>query len=102
MNRAVSGMLAVEESGRPLTGLRVVAARLVAGELELLGVALSGDYGRFRVEYPPLCEPADLVLLVFSEEGKLMFTGPVHRAIDGAELSVQVSIPQSVLALDLH
>ncbi|HYF94954.1 MAG TPA: hypothetical protein VD969_22290 [Symbiobacteriaceae bacterium] len=105
MNRAVSGTLTVRESGRPLAGLQVVAARLTGGdevELELLGGAISGDLGRFRVAYEPLDGPSDLLLFVYSPTGRLVYTEPLHRAIAGAELRLHVEIPRRNLICDLH
>lgn len=102
MNRAVSGTLTVRESGRPLAGLQVVAARLADDDVELLGGTISGDYGRFRVTYPPLAEPADLILFVYTPTGRLVYTEPVHRSISGAELRLHVEIPRRELVADLH
>jgi hypothetical protein len=102
MNRAVSGMLCVQESGRPLPGFQVVAVRLSQGSLEPLGVSVSGDLGRFRIQYEPLPEPADLTLLVYAEGGRLVYTEPVHRAIAGAELRLHVEVPYRALTAGLH
>ncbi|HWI63894.1 MAG TPA: hypothetical protein VNT75_18830 [Symbiobacteriaceae bacterium] len=102
MNRAVSGTLSVRESGKPLAGLQVVAARLAGEEAELLGAAMSGDLGRFRVTYEPLPEPADIMLLVYSPTGRLVYTEPLHRCISGAELRLHVEIPRRDLIADLH
>lgn len=102
MNRAVSGTLTVQETGRPLPGLRVVAARLMPGGVELLGATISGDYGRFRIAYEPLIGAADLTLLVFAANGQLLYREPVHRAITGAELNLRVAVPTSHLLIDLH
>lgn len=102
MNRAMSGTLAIRETGRPLAGLQVVAARLVDGQVDVLGTAFSGDYGRFRILYEPLPAPADLTLFVFSPTGRLIFTEPVHRCIAGAELRLQVEIDRKQLLSDLH
>jgi hypothetical protein len=103
MNRAVSGTLTVRESGRPLAGLQVVAARLLDGDhVELLGGTISGDLGRFRVTYAPLVEAADLTLFVYTPTGRLIYTEPVHRAIGGAELRLHVEIPRLDLIHDLH
>lgn len=103
MNRAVSGMLTVRESGRPLAGLQVVAARLTGDEdMEMLGGAISGDLGRFRVTYEPLAEPADLLLFVYTPTGRLVYTEPLHRSIGGAELRLHVEIPRRALIHDLH
>lgn len=102
MNRALSGTLAIQETGRPLVGMQVVAARLVPEGVEPLGTALSRDMGRFRVAYAPLEEPADLLLFVYSPTGRLLYTEPVHRAIYGAELRLRVEIPAASLTRDLH
>lgn len=102
MNRAVSGTLTVRESGRPLAGLQVVAARLLDDDVELLGGTISGDLGRFRVTYAPLAEPADLTLFIYTPEGRLIYTEPVHRAIGGAELRLHVEIPRLDLLHELH
>jgi hypothetical protein len=102
LNRAVSGTLTVRESGRPLTGLQVVAARLLDDDVELLGGTISGDLGRFRVTYAPLADPADLTLFIYTPTGRLIYTEPVHRAIGGAELRLHVEIPRLSLIHDLH
>ncbi|HEY3364119.1 MAG TPA: hypothetical protein VGK74_03555 [Symbiobacteriaceae bacterium] len=97
MNRAVSGILAEAESGRPISGMRVLVARIAPVGLEFLGAAISGDYGRFRITYVPLAIPADLTLLVCSPAGRLLYTEPVHRSISGAELVIQVEVPRARL-----
>lgn len=102
MNRAVSGTLTVRESGRPLTGMQVVAARLTRDDVELLSGAISGDLGRFRVTYEPFAEPVDLLLFIYTPTGRLVFTEPVHRSIAGAELRLHVEIPRGALIHDLH
>lgn len=102
MNRAVSGTLSVLETGRPLVGLQVVAARLLGDEVEVLGTGFSGRLGRFRVQYDPVWEPADLTLFVFTPCGRLVFQEPVHRAIGGAELQLQVEVPRRLITADLH
>ncbi|HYG57118.1 MAG TPA: hypothetical protein VD902_03520 [Symbiobacteriaceae bacterium] len=102
MNRALSGTVAIQETGRPLPGLQVVAARLVPGGVEPLGTTLSREMGRFRVTYEPLPEPADLFLYVYSPTGRLIYTEPIHRAICGAELRLRVEIPAALLSRDLH
>lgn len=102
MNRAVSGTLSVRESGRPLGGLQVVAARLAADGLEVLGETISGDLGRFRVTYEPLLEPADLQVLIYRTDGRLLFAEPIHRAIAGAELRLQIEVPDTALRSGMH
>lgn len=102
MNRAVSGTLTVRETGKPLAGLQVVAARLLEADAELLGSAISGDLGRFRVTYEPLLDPADILLLVYTPTGRLVYTEPLHRSICGAELRLHVEIPRRALIHDLH
>lgn len=93
MNRAVSGTLSVLGSGRPLVGMYVVAARVVQGDVQVLGWCESGDMGRFHVAYDTLEGPADLFVLVVSPTGDLLFTEPVHRCIEGTELRLQVEVP---------
>jgi hypothetical protein len=102
MNRAVSGTLTVQESGRPLPGMQVVAARLVPGGVELLGACISGDMGRFFISYEPLPEPADLFLLVYSPDGRQVYTESMHRCITGAELRLAVQVPRTALVADMH
>lgn len=102
MNRAVSGTLTEQESGRPIPGLRVVAVRIDGSGMQVLGGTVSGDFGRFRIAYTPLAGPVDLSLLVISPDGRLLFTEPVHRAISGAELRLEVGVPRSRLRSDLH
>lgn len=102
MNRAISGTLSVAETGRPLAGMQVVAAREVPGGAELIGASVSGDMGRFRVTYEPLAEPADLFLLIYSPEGRLIYTEPVHRCITGAELRLTVQVPRQALTRSMH
>lgn len=94
MNRAVSGVLKVHESDRPLGGLLVVAARVTPRGPEVLGYTVSGDYGRFRIDYQRLEGPADIALFVFSPDWHLLYTEPVHRQIEGAELQLQLAIPR--------
>jgi hypothetical protein len=98
MNRAVSGTLAVAETGRPLPGMRVLVARLIAGGHQVLGLSDSEDWGRFKVTYEPLAEPADLVVLIYTPDGALVYTEPAHRAITGAELRLDVAIPAAAVA----
>ena len=102
MNRALSGTLAIQETGRPLVGMQIVAARLGPEGAEPLGTALSRDLGRFRVAYDPLDGPADLLLFVYTPTGRLVYTEPVHRAIFGAELRLRVEIPAACFSRDLH
>ena len=94
MNRAVSGVLMVQESDRPLTGLLVVAAQITRRGPEVLGYTVSGDYGRFRINYQRIAGPADITLFIFSPEWHLLYTESVHRQIEGAELQVKVAIPR--------
>jgi len=98
----MSGTLAVRESGRPLPGMLVVAAKVAADGYEVLGETVSGHMGRFRVAYAPLPEPANLTLFVFTPEGRLLMMEPVHLAIFGAELRLQVEVPWQELAQDYH
>lgn len=102
MNRAISGYVTVSGSGRPMAGVQVVAARLQDRQAEVMGTAVSGDLGRFRVTYAPIAGPADLTVFIFSPEGRLLFTEPVHRQISGAELSIRVEVPRTALAEALH
>lgn len=102
MNRAISGVLTVQESGRPATGLRVVAAKIEDDELELLGDTTSGPGGRFRIDYPLMLAPVDLTIMVFSAGGNLVYREPVHRGISGAELQIRVSIPLNQIAVTLN
>ncbi len=92
MNRAISGTLAVRETGRPLAGFVVVAVRLAPGGPVVLGISQSGVHGRFRVEYPTLDAPADLTVALFAQNGEWIFTEPVHRRIDGAELQIRLQV----------
>lgn len=93
MNRAVSGVLYTRSTGRPIVGARLVAARLEKNAIMILGIGLSGDYGRFRIVYPELRKPADLTLFIFSASGDLIYREPVHRAVSGAELALHIEIP---------
>ncbi len=102
MNRAISGFVSVSGSGRPLQGVRVVAARVEGGRAEILGESMSGDFGRFRVTYDPVPGPADLTVLIFSPEGRLIFTEPIHRLVCGAELCIRVEVPRTFDADPLH
>lgn len=102
MNRAISGFVTVSGSGRPVQGVRVVAARVAAGEAEILGMTVSGDYGRFRVTYEPVPGPVDLTVLIFSPEGRLIFTEPIHRHVCGAELAIRVEVPRMALCDPFH
>lgn len=102
MNRAISGWVAVLENGRPLQGLTVMAGRLLPDGVQPLGWTLSGAEGRFRIQYPPLSEPADLVLYLFEEDGSLLYVEPPHRLIAGAELNLRVEVPLARLADGLH
>lgn len=102
MNRAISGYVTVSGSGQPLPGMQVVAARLHGEQAEVLGAAVSGDLGRFRVLYAPVDGPADLTVLIFSSEGRLLFTEPLHRQISGAELCIRVEVPRSALSEQMH
>lgn len=102
MNRAISGRLLVTGTGRPLPGMQVVVIRLFFGAAEVLGLCTAGDMGRFRVTYPPLDGPADLTLLVYSPEGRHLFTEPIHRSVLGAELRLEVEIPGEAIRYRLH
>lgn len=97
MNRAISGTVTIQESGRPVPGLIVVAAQVQPWGQDPLGAALSGDFGRFRITYPRLCYPADLTLLLFTPSGRPVFTGARHRQVSGAELRVTVEIPDEAV-----
>ncbi len=92
MNRAISGRLVEQGTGRPLCGHLVVAGRVLGNRILLLGRERSGPEGRFRVEYPPLSEPPDLTLLVLDPEGALLYIEPPHRSIPGAELHLVVEV----------
>lgn len=102
MNRAISGVITVEETGRPLSGMRVVAASVSGNRAEVLGVSLSGDYGRFRVTYSPVIGPVDLTVFIFSPESRLVFTEPLHRQITGAELHIRVEVSRTALCEAMH
>jgi hypothetical protein len=102
MNRAVAGRLVEQETGRPLVGFQVLVAEVEPGGLQPLGVGVSGDLGRFRVNYPLCHGPVDLTLLVFSPAGRHLFTEPIHRAISGAELQLTVEVPRASLAREHH
>jgi len=92
VNRAISGQLVMQATGRPLFGHSVLAGRLLGDRILLLGQGKSGPEGRFRIEYAPLLEPPDLTVLVFDPAGRLLFIEPPHRCIQGAELQLVVEV----------
>ena len=102
MNRAVSGTVVVLETGQPLRGLIVTVSRLCSGGADLLGWAVTGDGGRFRMEYPRLCAPPDLTISLFRPDGQLLYLEPPHRSIAGAELEVRVEVPLACLRPIVH
>ena len=102
MNRAVFGTVAERESGRPVMGIVIIAAKVISEGLEVLGGAVSGDWGHFRITYSPVAVPVDLTLLLFSDAGRLLFREPVHRGIAGAELSLRVEVPLARLRPEMN
>jgi hypothetical protein len=102
MNRAFSGKVITAGSDRPLPGLLVAVLRLCHADIQVIGAGLTYDFGRFRVTYPPLGEPADLFLMIFSPDGRHLFTEPVHWQVSGSELQVRVEVPKTALNQTLH
>jgi hypothetical protein len=102
VNRAVSGTVVVEETGQPLTGLTIVVGRLRPGGIEPLGWTVSGDLGRFRIDYPPLGDHPDLLLWLYGADGRFLYAEPPHRSVSGAELNLRVEVPAASLREGLH
>ncbi|MFZ5814118.1 MAG: hypothetical protein ACOY93_02270 [Bacillota bacterium] len=98
MNRAISGVVAFEETDQPLPGLLLLAGRLQPEGIEWLGWTVSGPGGRFRIDYPPLEEAPDLVLFCCDPDGRLLYVEPPHRSIAGAELRLAVKIPRDCIS----
>lgn len=102
MNRAISGTVVTAGTGRPLPGLILLALLLEPGEPRYLGFGRTGQMGRFRIQYPPIGTAADLTVLVYSGDGQFLYMEPVHRAIAGAELQIQIEVPRACLAGEIH
>lgn len=96
MVRAVTGWVSVQESGQPLVGLTVLIAAVDPDGVQVLGLGETGAEGRFHLEWPRLSRAADLAILLASLDGR--FVGrSFHRAISGAELQVQLTVPAELL-----
>lgn len=102
MNRAVSGMVVVLETGQPLRGLIVTVHRLCPDGPDLLGWGVTGEGGGFRMDYPRLETPPDLVISLHRPDGQLLYLEPPHRSVAGAELQVRVELPLACLSPTVH
>lgn len=102
MNRAISGTVVTAGTGRPLCDLILMALLLDPGEPRFLGIGRTGLRGRFRIQYPPIGYAADLSVLVYSADGEFLYMEPVHRAIAGAELQVEIEVPRLRIPGELH